>query len=141
MKNIEDIGAFLLQEDDRRWFEKEWFDRELAEITLEELASESYRLTKRTYISMETRDRIKKRYGKRLPKGFAGPHTPMDVGSIIGPLVDDAVYFDDADLVKGDKTMMTLTPETTWRDVLDVVQKIAPVGEKSRRSQKIFGRY
>ena len=91
-------------------------DIDLAQITVDVLADENKKFHYEFYISNMERDMIRDRYGK-LPRGFAGPTTSMLAGEILSPLAGDDVYTDDVDLVKGDKTVMTLKPSTTWADV------------------------
>ena len=91
-------------------------DIDLAQITVDVLADENKKFHYEFYITNMERDMIKDRYGK-LPRGFAGPTTSMLAGEILSPLAGDDIYTDDVDLVKGDKTVMTLKPSTTWADV------------------------
>lgn len=91
-------------------------DVDLAQITVDVLADENKKFHYEFYLSNMERDMIKDRYGK-LPRGFAGPTTSMLAGEILSPLAGDDIYTDDVDLVKGDKTVMTLKPSTTWADV------------------------
>lgn len=91
-------------------------DVDLAQITVDVLADENKKFHYEFYITNMERDMIKDRYGK-LPRGFAGPTTSMLAGEILSPLAGDDIYTDDVDLVKGDKTVMTLKPSTTWADV------------------------
>ena len=91
-------------------------DIDLAQITVDVLADQNARFSEELYINNMTRDIIRDRYGK-LPRGFAGPTTMMAAGQILSPLAGDSIYMDDIDLVKGDKTVMKVKPNTTWADV------------------------
>jgi hypothetical protein len=91
-------------------------DIDLAQITVDVLADQNARFSEELYINNMTRDIIRDRYGK-LPRGFAGPTTMMAAGEILSPLAGDSIYMDDTDLVKGDKTVMKVKPNTTWADV------------------------
>lgn len=91
-------------------------DIDLAQITVDVLADQNARFSEVLYINNMTRDIIRDRYGK-LPRGFAGPTTMMAAGQILSPLAGDSIYMDDVDLVKGDKTVMKVKPNTTWADV------------------------
>ena len=93
-------------------------DAELAQITLDFLASTGRKFDEEIYLSRFDQDEIKKSYGGRLPRGFAGPDKSMLIGAVLEPLAGDSWYMDDVDLVQGDKTMMRIKPgKTTWADV------------------------
>lgn len=93
-------------------------DPKLAQITLDYFASTGKKFDEEIYISRFDQDEIKKEYGGRLPRGFAGPDRSMLIGSILEPLKGDSWYMDDVDLVQGDETMMKIKPgKTTWADV------------------------
>lgn len=93
-------------------------DPKLAQITVDFLASTGKKFDEEIYMSRFDQDEIKKQYGDRLPRGFAGPDRSMLIGAILEPLKGDSWYMDDVDLVQGDKTMMKIKPgKTTWDDV------------------------
>lgn len=134
-----DFEGFGLNESQKRWFEKDWLDYDLAFITMNALADAKTPFNQRVYMSLFERDQIRKKYGKRLPRGFAGPDRHMMPGSIIGPLVDDVVYTDDADLVKGDQTIF-VWPNTTWDDVRTMLQtKFGVLTKRGMKARNLFG--
>ena len=142
MEHIKDFTGFAANEANDRWFEKEWIDRDLAEITINALADSGRLFSQTVYMSMEMRNNIKNSWGKRLPRGFAGSQSRMMASSIIGPLVDDVVYQDGSNLVKGEETIMHLKPETTWAEVRElIIDRFGPISKKGRRSVGAFGRF
>jgi hypothetical protein len=86
---------------------KKLIDRKLALITVKYLYKErpTYVVARTQYLSQEGRKAISTAYGNKLPRGFAGPETPMTIGDILGPALYDKPkwnqlpYYDDAELV------------------------------------------
>jgi hypothetical protein len=99
---ISDFQSFLNESRDN------YIPHELAWITLRRLVNQNDILARDFYLSQDDRKSISSEWGKSLPRGFAGPTTPMSVGNLLGPALHDnptwidMPYFDDADLVFGD---------------------------------------
>jgi len=89
----------------------------LALIVCKVLADSSNIFSEQLYLSNDKRVEIKKQYNTRLPNALAGPEKSMLSSTILSAASGETVYVDGEDLVKGDKTIMTLNDKTTWSDV------------------------
>jgi hypothetical protein len=119
--NLQEIKRFqkiagILNEDISLEEAKE-IDQKLAQIILDRLISINAPFEQEVYLNLNDRAHIKHLYGDRLPMALAGPTKYMLIGSILTPLVGTNVYMDGEDLVKGDKTVMTISDQTRWPDV------------------------
>jgi hypothetical protein len=79
------------------------------------------------YLSLNEIDIIKKTYGGRMPNGFASPDKSMSIADLFKPLMSNKspLYFDDTDLVLGDKTILgDAVNKYTYKDAakaLDII--------------------
>jgi len=93
-------------------------DKELAQAILDTLKAKENSFAEELYLSNGDRDSVKNIYKQRLPREVAGPEKSMMSSSVLTPLAGEEVYVDGrTHLVKGDKTVLNLTPKTTWADV------------------------
>ena len=116
MKHLKLFEAFVNESKD--------LEKDLARIVLNHiLANNADRnFSETVYLSLSDREDIKRQYGKRLPRELAGPEKYMLASAILTPLVGDDVYVDGrTDLVVGDKTVLTLKSNTTWKNVADAL--------------------
>lgn len=110
----------LNEENEQTLNEGKDLDQDLARIVLQHLLANDMmnkEFDEQIYLSLNDRDQIKSQYGKRLPNILAGPTKSMLASAVLTPLIKQDVYVDGDDLVVGDKTVMTLTPKTTWKEV------------------------
>lgn len=100
---------FKLYEEFLNEGEEKFIPQDLALITLRYLYRKTpdNLLNREVFLSQFDREAIAREWGDRLPRGFAGPDSGMNIGSILAPAIyndpswRNKPYYDDVDLVFG----------------------------------------
>ena len=94
-------------------------DKKLAKIVLNNLIKEKYEFSEIYSLSRFIRENIKNEYKERLPITLANPDNYKMSSTILRPLINKDVYMDDDALIVGNKKVMSVNKNTTWKDVAD----------------------